>query len=517
MTIEVAVFIDDLDAAFPEFDTGVVDGDDHLRLLKFVLQSTFPSMAAAVTASNVELNRLDGILLDTAVDLSDNGNTFNMGVLAGAHMAFSAAILQAKASATTAAGLAINRFGGDVNIGAQSGTGGVNLWDDTVLRLAVNTVGALITGTGLILDNSGFATRSDISNRNSNGGVALEVIASNGNINIRQLAAGGGDEILWMTLIRDAEVRLAFNNVQKFATAAGGVDITGILEASGDVTIGGTSVVQETRQVLGGAGLTAGGDLSSDVTLNIANATNGGLGINANDMQVNLANLLAATPVLADEFAFNDSGTTRKATLAVLNALLIHDDLAGFVSGEHILHSGVDIIAGTGLTGGGTIDATRTINAIGGVAITAAADALNFDFSGLTNRSIADLQPTDSLCINNGGVMEQIDIQDMGLRVVNTSSAQTFALGDVNTFQVLTGATPRDWVIPPNSSVAIGIGQVIYGGARDTASLGIDPGAGVTLTSNKASGTATQDIKAGGTFAIIKVLTDEWMLVGDLV
>ena len=39
-----------------------------------------------------------------------------------------------------------------------------------------------------------------------------------------------------------------------------------------------------------------------------------------------------------------------------------HDSLAGFVSNEHIDHSGVTITAGSGLTGGGTIAANRTIN-----------------------------------------------------------------------------------------------------------------------------------------------------------
>ena len=124
---------------------------------------------------------------------------------------------------------------------------------------------------------------------------------------------------------------------------------------------------------------------------------------------------------------------------------------------------------------------------------------------------------TDSVGINDGGVMKQIDIQDMGLRVVNLSGTQTFALVDGNTYQCLTGTTNRDWTIPPNSSVAFGIGTIIYGGSRDTATLGIDPGSGVTLTSFKASGTGTQDIKPGGMFALIKVLTDEWMLAGDLV
>ena len=39
-----------------------------------------------------------------------------------------------------------------------------------------------------------------------------------------------------------------------------------------------------------------------------------------------------------------------------------HDSLSGFVSNEHIDHSGVAIIAGTGLSGGGNITTSRTLN-----------------------------------------------------------------------------------------------------------------------------------------------------------
>lgn len=42
--------------------------------------------------------------------------------------------------------------------------------------------------------------------------------------------------------------------------------------------------------------------------------------------------------------------------------LVNHDSLTGFAANEHIDHTGVSITAGTGLTGGGTIAANRTIN-----------------------------------------------------------------------------------------------------------------------------------------------------------
>lgn len=55
-----------------------------------------------------------------------------------------------------------------------------------------------------------------------------------------------------------------------------------------------------------------------------------------------------------------DSGN-QKITFANFEGALNHDSLTGFVTNEHIDHSGVNIDTATGLTGGGDITTTRTI------------------------------------------------------------------------------------------------------------------------------------------------------------
>jgi len=57
---------------------------------------------------------------------------------------------------------------------------------------------------------------------------------------------------------------------------------------------------------------------------------------------------------------YNDGANTY--TLTTTDADIVHDSLSGFVANEHIDHSGVTLTAGTGLTGGGTIAASRTFN-----------------------------------------------------------------------------------------------------------------------------------------------------------
>lgn len=48
--------------------------------------------------------------------------------------------------------------------------------------------------------------------------------------------------------------------------------------------------------------------------------------------------------------------------LHTLDSEIVHDSLSGFVANEHIDHTTVSITAGTGLTGGGTIAANRTLS-----------------------------------------------------------------------------------------------------------------------------------------------------------
>ncbi len=64
---------------------------------------------------------------------------------------------------------------------------------------------------------------------------------------------------------------------------------------------------------------------------------------------------------------------------------IVHDNLSGFVSNEHIDHTSVSITAGAGLTGGGTIASTRTVDIVGGKGITANANDIQVDSGNIKN------------------------------------------------------------------------------------------------------------------------------------
>ena len=66
MALETGNYISDLVITNPASTDGLGQADDHLRLIKKSLKNTFPSVVGSVTATQDELNVLDGITASTA-------------------------------------------------------------------------------------------------------------------------------------------------------------------------------------------------------------------------------------------------------------------------------------------------------------------------------------------------------------------------------------------------------------------------------------------------------------------
>ncbi len=80
MAVEPATYIDTLNKNYPEPGSLISQADDHLRLIKNVLKTTFPNISNQVTPTQDELNKLTGFSgtvadLNYAKDLRATGVT----------------------------------------------------------------------------------------------------------------------------------------------------------------------------------------------------------------------------------------------------------------------------------------------------------------------------------------------------------------------------------------------------------------------------------------------------------
>jgi len=66
MALESTTYIDGLVTTNPTGTDPRSQGDDHIRLVKSTIKSTFPSLTGAVTSTHTELNLLDGVTATTA-------------------------------------------------------------------------------------------------------------------------------------------------------------------------------------------------------------------------------------------------------------------------------------------------------------------------------------------------------------------------------------------------------------------------------------------------------------------
>jgi hypothetical protein len=96
-----------------------------------------------------------------------------------------------------------------------------------------------------------------------------------------------------------------------------------------------------------GLALTGGGDITTSRTFDFAPV----------ELTVN------AGPVLTDYFIMDlAAGGPRRVLGSVVNGVINHDTLLNWVANKHIDHSGVSIVASTGLSGGGDITTSRSLS-----------------------------------------------------------------------------------------------------------------------------------------------------------
>jgi hypothetical protein len=153
---------------------------------------------------------------------------------------------------------------------------------------------------------------------------------------------------------------------------------TGLTFSGANVTVLGNLDVQGTTTTVDSTTVQIGDNI---IELNGAGAANGGMYV-SDPTAPNTDTGSMIWDSTNDYWVAGVKGSEIKVLLADGDSVISgsgqvdHDSTTGFVANEHIDHSGVSITAGDGLTGGGDITETRTLNIGAGTGVTVNADSI---------------------------------------------------------------------------------------------------------------------------------------------
>jgi len=306
------------------------------------------------------------------------------------------------------------------------------------------TAGNGLTGGGTIAASRTFAVGA---------GTLIDVAADTVNVDLSELSTsttnGDGDYF----------VVVDTSNAQRKLTKAN----IALSEFNNDS--GWTSNVGDITGVTAGNGLTGGGS-SGAVTVNVV----AGTGIS----------------VAADSVSTNDGQ-------------IVHDNLSGFVANEHIDHSGVSITAGNGLTGGGTINSTRTLNIGEGTGITVAADTISTNDGEIVHDNLSGFVANEHIDhsgvsitagngLTGGGTINSTRTLNIGEGTGITVAADTISTNDGEiVHDNLSGFVANEHIDHSGVSILAGNGLTGGGTINSTRTLNIGAGTGIDVAADAIS------------------------------
>ena len=203
---------------------------------------------------------------------------------------------------------------------------------------------------------------------------------------------------------------------------------------------------------------------------------------------------------------------------------IVHDNLSGFVADEHIAHSGVSITAGSGLTGGGTIAATRTLNIGEGTGITVSADAIATNDAEIVHDNLSGFVSDEHVAhsgvtltagsgLTGGGTIAASRTFNIGEGTGITVSADAIATNDAEiVHDNLSGFVADEHIA--HSSVSVTAGSGLTGGGTIAASRTLNIGAGTGVTVNANDIAIGQDVATTADVTFNSLTTTDGLIVG---
>ena len=203
-------------------------------------------------------------------------------------------------------------------------------------------------------------------------------------------------------------------------------------------------------------------------------------------------------------------------TLGVDETAIDHDNLNNFVLNEHIDHSGVNINAGTGLSGGGNITASRTLN-------------LNASVDDLTDVSSSTESNRDALLFNSGTseyenrAIVEADISD--LNHDDTDAIHDNVAGEINAITEKVSPVDADLLLiedsqDSNNKKKVQITNLPTGGGAeelsDLSDVNIStPSSGQIMTYHSVN-TRFQNLSLGASNGLQKIQNDSALTISGI-
>ncbi len=350
---------DALDALYADITSGSVPGS-----------RTLTAGTGLTGGGDLTANRTFNVVANADGTIVANANDIQVGVLVAGNYANNT--------------IALGRF---VNAGAQfrvigRKTSGSGAWEDCTLAelgITAAALGSVVSST-TITAGAGLTGGGDLSTNRT-----IDIAAGNGTITVNTdsiqvgtlISGNFADNTVALTRLANAAAQ--FRIVGRKTTSGGAWEDCTLAELG--ITATGLGAVPTSRTVTAGAGLTGGGDLSANRTIDLATA-DGTITVNADSIQVGtIGNTNLADNTIALGRFVNAGAQFRVMGRKTVGAGAWEDcTLAelGITSGDiGAVPTSRTVTAGAGLTGGGDLSANRTIDiAAGNGTITVNTDSI---------------------------------------------------------------------------------------------------------------------------------------------